>query len=73
MMIVRAFAETSSERQVGFALGPIPRSAMKAWCKEQRMYPHIADYVIRILRRVDGVMMRRARAAAKATTPPSKR
>ncbi len=66
--LVRAFAECSTERQVGFTIGPIPRSALVTWAREKNLDHDVTDHLIRVLRSVDSRMLVRARAAANAPT-----
>jgi hypothetical protein len=48
-----AFSDLSTERQIGMALGPIPRSAITAYAAENELYGDAADQFVMIIRAVD--------------------
>jgi hypothetical protein len=52
-----AFHELSTERQIGMAMGPIPRSAIKAYADEFAMTGDEFDEFNRIIRAVDNEYM----------------
>ena len=69
-----AFAELSSERQIGMGLGPIPRSAIKAYAEEFAVVGDSLDLFMSIIRRADNEFLRVANSSEKrgdATVPVS--
>lgn len=48
-----AFNDLSSERQIGMGVGPIPRSAIKAYAEEFDIVGDAFDKFYRIIREVD--------------------
>lgn len=64
---LKAWGAASSERQIGFGLGPIPQSAIDRWCDRHVRDAAAAEYLSDALRYVDGVVLQRA-AAKKGPT-----
>lgn len=59
-----AFQELGTERQQGMSAGPIPNSAIKAWCDSEELDPLEAEAFHYVIRTVDNHM--RAKAAEQA-------
>lgn len=60
---LRAWNASSSERQIGMGIGPIPQRAIDAWCDRHLRDPIAADFLTDVLRYVDHVVL--SREAAK--------
>lgn len=58
---VRAWHELGTERQLGFAVGPIPVSKVWAWCDRHGLDGEAEDVLVHVIRTLDN---ERARAAA---------
>lgn len=51
--VLEAFWDLSGDRQVGFSLGPIPWTAIDAWCRRHRVAGTAFDRFHWLLRQLD--------------------
>lgn len=65
----RAFWELGTERQIGMATGPIPRSAIRDYALEEGMGETDAMIFMRVIRAMDNAYMT-ALAAKRAADNP---
>lgn len=63
------FCEASSERQLGFGIGPIPSSAIYAFAARKRLSRGDADDLHGIVRRMDAKYLELEAARAKEGRP----
>ncbi len=56
---LKAFNETTTCRQIGFGLGPIPQSAIDAWCDRRGLDLEAADILADAVRYVDTIFLER--------------
>lgn len=61
-----AFNDLSSERQIGMGVGPIPRSAVKAYAEEFDIVGDAFDKFYRIIRAVDLEYLKQVNASSKS-------
>lgn len=53
-LCIDAWLDLQSERRIGFgALGPIPVTALLAWCRFHRLDGDVTQLVERVIRRLD--------------------
>ncbi len=74
-LYVEAWEALNTERSVGFGMGPIPWSACRAWCRDRGLSGDLSDMVWRVIRRVDGEMLKRWHESSgkDAQQPPTNR
>lgn len=65
-IMVRAYSELSSCRNVGMGIGPIPWTAMLEWCRHHNLRRDVSNHLINVLRLVDADTLRKAAERAKA-------
>jgi hypothetical protein len=56
---IRAWNAVSTCRSIGFGLGPIPQTAIDAWCDRRGLDLDAADFLSDALRYVDGCLLER--------------
>jgi len=54
-----AWNDCTTERQIGFGVGPIPWGAVMRWCEVKGVSSELTESVWQVIRRVDGAMQKR--------------
>ena len=62
----RAFADLSTERQIGMSLGPIPRSQIMEYAAEHRLGADAKDRLIEIIRTMDNEYLKLLSSQSKS-------
>lgn len=63
---IKAWRASSSCRHIGFGIGPIPQTAIDAWCDRFGLDLLAADILSDAIRFVDNVVLERQAAAARS-------
>lgn len=62
---LKAFWELSTERQIGFAPGPIPGSAIQEYARQKGLESYMMDMFTAVIRGLDTTYLKEAEEARK--------